>query len=134
MRSDSLEFLRSLSHTPSPSGSEFRVARIFTEYVTKFADDVSTDVNGNVISVINPSGTMKVMMAAHMDEIGFIVHYIGNNGFLHFQSTGGNDPGVAVGQRVWVHGAGGPVAGVIGYKPMQLLQSLEINSKPTVDQ
>jgi putative aminopeptidase FrvX len=81
--------------------------------------------------VINPNGRMKIMLAGHMDEIGFMVHYISDDGFLHFSSIGGNDSAVADGQRVWVHGRE-RVAGVIGGKAMHLQTPDEQKQKPAI--
>ncbi|MBM3606348.1 MAG: M42 family metallopeptidase, partial [Alphaproteobacteria bacterium] len=76
MKSASLEFLSSLIAAPSPSGYEQPAARLYRDYASKFADQVTTDVVGNVMAVLNPDAPMKIMLAAHMDEIGFIVHHI----------------------------------------------------------
>ena len=80
MQSSSLEFLTSLVAAPSPSGYEQPVARLYRDYTAPFADQVTTDVAGNVMAVLNPDAPMKVMLAGHMDEIGFIIHHIGDDG------------------------------------------------------
>ncbi len=76
MRPASLAFLKSLVAAPSPSGFEHPVAKLYREYTGGFANQVSTDVHGNVTAVLNPDASMKIMLAGHMDEIGFIVHHI----------------------------------------------------------
>ena len=73
---------------------------------------------------------MKIMLAGHMDEIGFIVHHIDDQGLVYFSGIGGHDSVVPVGQRVWIHGDGGPVAGVIGRKAIHLLTEEERKKKP----
>ncbi len=75
--------------TPSPSGFEQPVAELYRKYVEPFAHKVTTDIMGNVTATINPEASVRVMYAGHMDEIGFIVHYIDQNGFLFFSSIGG---------------------------------------------
>lgn len=129
MRDESLRFLKDIAETPSPSGCEEAVAELFRAYVAPFADSVSTDVSGNVIAALNPQGSMKVMLAGHMDEIGFIIHYISEYGLLHFGSVGGNDGSIAVGQRVWVKGRK-MVPGVIGYKAVHMMEPAEVSKKP----
>lgn len=129
MRAESLEFFKEIVNTPSPSGYEERAAQVYRGYTAPFAHRVHTDVHGNVWSILNPDAPMKVMLAGHMDEIGFIVHYIDDQGFLYFSGIGGHDSTVPVGQRVWVHGKE-RVAGVIGRKAIHLLEEDERKKKP----
>jgi putative aminopeptidase FrvX len=105
MRVESLEFFKAIVNTPSPSGYEYRAAEVYRRYTREFADEVTTDVMGNVIAALNPSGKPRVMFAGHMDEIGFIVRYISEEGFLYFGPIGGHDAVIPVGQRVYVHTA-----------------------------
>lgn len=130
MRSESLEFLRTLVDTPGPSGYEQPVQSVFRAYVARFADEVTTDVMGNVIAVRNPAGSPRIMLAGHADEIGFQVRYINDEGLLHFGPIGGHDPIVAAGQRVIVHGPNGPVVGVLGRKAVHLLDAGERDKAP----
>jgi endoglucanase len=129
MRADSLDFLKLIVNTPSPSGYEERAAEVYRQYTSAFADQVTTDVHGNVAAVLNPDASMKVMFAGHMDEIGFIIHYISDDGLLYFSGIGGHDSTVPVGQRVWVHGKE-RIAGVIGRKAIHLLDDDERKKKP----
>lgn len=129
MQTDSLEFLTSLIAAPSPSGHEQPVARLYRDYASRFADEVSTDVLGNVTAVLNPRAPMKVMLAGHMDEIGFIIHHIGDDGLLYFSAIGGHDSTTPLGQRVWVHGRE-RVPGVVGRKAIHLLEPDELDRKP----
>ncbi len=130
MRSESLEFLKAIVNIPSPSGYEQRAAKIYREYCA-FADDHHTDIHGNTWAVLNPQAEMKIMLAGHMDEIGFIIHYIDEQGMLYFGTIGGHDSAIIVGQRVWVHGKE-RVAGVIGRKAIHLLEDDERKKKPEV--
>jgi putative aminopeptidase FrvX len=130
MRAESLEFFKAIVNVPSPSGYEERAAQIFRDY-TSFADAHHTDYHGNTWAVLNPDAEMKIMLAGHMDEIGFIVHYIDDNGMLYFGTIGGHDSAIIVGQRVWVHGKE-RVAGVIGRKAIHLLEDEERKKKPEV--
>jgi putative aminopeptidase FrvX len=132
MLSSSLEFLTSLVTAPSPSGYEQPVARLYRDYTTLFADHVATDVAGNVMAALNPDAPMKVMLAGHMDEIGFIIHHIGDEGLLYFSAIGGHDSTTPLGQRVWVHGKE-QVPGVVGRKAIHLLDPEELNRKPKMN-
>ncbi len=125
MRQQTLAFLKELVNTPLPSGYEERAAEVYRTYTKGFADEVRTEVTGSVFAILNPGAPQRVMLAGHMDEIGYQIHYIDSDGFLYFKGIGGHDHSIALGQRVWVHGAGGSVAGVIGRKPVHLLEATE---------
>ncbi|HVX67838.1 MAG TPA: hypothetical protein VHA11_14600, partial [Bryobacteraceae bacterium] len=120
-----IDFLKQIVETPSPSGYEQPVQRVVREFASSFADEVTTDVHGNVIAVLNPGAPLRVMLAGHCDQIGFLVRYIDAEGFLWVQPIGGWDPQIAVGQRMTVWTAGGPVFGVIARKPIHLLTEEE---------
>jgi endoglucanase len=129
MRPDSLEFLKAIVNAPSPSGYEEPAAKLYRDYTRPLADLVTTDVHGNVTAVLNPDAPMKVMLAGHLDEIGFIVHHIGDDGLLYFKGIGGHDSVIPVGQRVWIHGKE-RVAGIIGRKAIHLQEEDERKKKP----
>jgi len=114
MRPESLEFLGNLLNTPTPSSDEARGQRVWLNYIKPFADSVETDTYGNAIAVLNPSGSPKIMVEGHADEIAFQIQYIDEDGFIYFSGVGGHDPGLARGQRVHIHGRKGAVLGVIG--------------------
>lgn len=129
MRPESLEFLKNLCNTPSPSGYEERNAQVYREYTSQFAHKVITDQHGNVAAILNPDAETKIMLAGHMDEIGFQIHYIDDKGFLYFRGIGGHDTMVPLGNRVFVHGKE-RIPGVIGRKPIHLLESGEKEKRP----
>lgn len=133
MRAESLDFLKAIVNIPSPSGFEERAAEVYRKYTSQYADDVITDVHGNVAAILNPNAEMKIMLAGHMDEIGFIVHYIDDSGLLYFSGIGGHDSAIPIGQRVWVHGPKGQVAGIIGRKAIHLLKDEERKKKPEIE-
>jgi endoglucanase len=93
--------------------------------VGRYADSVTTDNQGNVIAAINPGGSPRVMLSGHIDEIGFIVRYIDNDGFLYFGTIGGFDPLTLPGEWVQLLGKLGLVRGVIGRKARHLQASDE---------
>ena len=130
MNSDSLEFLRTLLETPSPSGFEQRIQEVVRQYVAPFADSVSTDVHGNVIVARNPDAKLRVMLAGHCDQIGFLAQYIDEQGFVYVQPIGGWDPIVLIGQKLTVWTTSGPVFGAIARKPIHLLSDEERKQTP----
>ena len=76
------DFLTNLLTSPSPSGYEQPVQTVVRNYVGGFADDVKTDWHGNVIAAVNPSGTPRIMLAGHCDQIGLMVKHIDERGFV----------------------------------------------------
>jgi endoglucanase len=125
MRNESLEFFRSLVDTPSPSGYEQAAQSLARAWLRRYAAEVRTDVLGNVIGVINPHGRPRVMLAGHVDEIGFMIRYISDEGFIHFAPIGGVDPQLVPGQRVIIHSRRGPVLGVVGKKAIHLMEEAD---------
>lgn len=118
---ESTTFLKQLLDTPGPSGFESAPAKIWRAEAAKFAQ-VSADVAGNSIAVVNAGGSPTVMLAGHIDEIGIIVTYIDDDGFAYFAPIGGWDPQVLVGQRIRFLGRNGDVFGVVGKIPVHLIR------------
>ena len=129
-----IAFLRRMLAMPSPSGFEQRVQQVIREDVRQYTDEVRTDVHGNVIATLNPTGTPRVMLTAHCDEIGFLVRYIDDNGFIYFAPIGGFDPSTLPGERVHVHTPQGPILGVIGRPPAHLLSGEERGRSPKLSE
>ncbi len=130
MNPTALDFFRTLLETPSPSGYENAVQQLVRDYVKDFADEVRTDLHGNVIVVKNPDAPFRVMLAGHCDQIGLIVQHVDDEGFLYVRPIGGWDPIILVGQRMTVWTEGGPVFGVIARKPIHLLNEEEKKQVP----
>ena len=116
-----LAFLKKLLDTPGPSGFETAPAAVWREEASAFAE-VSGDVHGNSIAVVNPNGAPTIMLAGHIDEIGVIVTYIDDDGFVYIGPIGGWDPQVLVAQRIRFAGRDGDVLGVVGKKPIHLIK------------
>ena len=125
MRKDSLAFLRGLVETPSPSGFEQPVQRVVRSYARPFAHEITTDLHGNVIAGLNPKGSPRVMFAGHCDQIGMMVTFITDEGYIHFKPIGGIDAAVISGTPVTIHTAKGPLHGLIGRKAVHLLSPAE---------
>jgi len=124
MRKESFGFLQRLVAAPSPSGYEPPAQQVFREYVTPFVQ-TSTDVLGNVHAFIKGTRQKcpRVMLIGHSDEIGFQVKYIDDNGFIYFSAIGGVDPHLTPGQRVHIHSRSGAMFGVVGKKPIHLMET-----------
>ena len=119
----SVAFLKRLLDTPAPSGFETAAARVWRTEASTFADKVSSDVAGNSIAEVNPGGSPTIMLDGHIDEIGLIVQYIDDEGYLYISPIGGWDPQVLVGQRIRFLGTDGDVLGVVGKKPIHVMKS-----------
>ncbi|KAA3660261.1 MAG: M42 family peptidase [Calditrichaeota bacterium] len=130
MRQASLTFLKDLLNSPSPSGFEQPVAKIWREYVRKFADSVEQDYHGNSIAGRNTKAKKRLMFAGHCDELGFLVHYINEKGFIYFKTIGGHDRTMISGRRVKILTKDGEVAGVTGKKAIHLLTPEERKKVP----
>lgn len=114
----SFELLRTLCGIPAPPGREDAFRTFLVEHLSPYADDVTTDAMGNVFFRRNGTGPnpRTIMLAAHMDEISFLVRHITKEGFLYVQPLGGFDPRVLDAQRVWIHGRE-RILGAFGTKP-----------------
>jgi endoglucanase len=135
MHKKDLQFLSELVEAPSPSGFEQPAAKVFRDRLLKTADSVDTNVMGSVHAVLNgsdPKG-VSVMLAGHIDEIGLMVNYITPEGFLAFASIGGVDAAVLPGMRVKVHTQGGALLGVMGRKPIHLIEDDERKHVTKID-
>jgi endoglucanase len=122
MLSDSsITFLKRLLDTPGPSGFESAPAKVWRDEARAFAD-VSNDVAGNSMAIVHPDGSPTIMLAGHIDEIGVIITYIDDEGYLFISGIGGWDPQVLVGQRIRISGRDGDVFGVIGKKPIHVIK------------
>ncbi|WP_025323242.1 M42 family metallopeptidase [Deferrisoma camini] len=116
------DFLKRLTDAPSPSGFEQPAQRVWRAHVEPHVDELHTDVMGSSWGVLRGPDRPRVMLAGHVDEIGLMVRYIDDQGFLYFAPIGGVDAHLLPGQRVRVHGREGAVTGVVGRKPIHLLE------------
>lgn len=114
MREQSLNFLRTLVNTPSPTGHEVRGQRVWLDYAKQFADETFSDAYGNCVAVLNKGGSPRLMLAAHADEIAMAVNYINDDGFIYVKRMGGVDAAITKAQRVTIHTRNGPIKGVVG--------------------
>jgi putative aminopeptidase FrvX len=125
MEAKAHEFLKAMLTAPSPSGYEEPVQAVVREYVSDFADEVITDVHGNVIVGVNVDAPVRVLLAGHADQIGLVVTHIDENGFIYTLPVGGWDPQQLIGQRMTIWTKSGPVPAVIARKAIHLLNPEE---------
>ncbi len=119
-----IQLLKTICETPGASGFEQPIRALILKELKDLTDEVSVDNMGNVIAIKRGNEPKKVMIAAHMDEIGFIVNHIDKEGFLRFLPLGGFDPKTLTSQRVIVHGRK-DLIGVMGSKPIHMMKAEE---------
>jgi putative aminopeptidase FrvX len=124
------DVLRRLLTAPGPSGHEQAPAAVFREACAEFAEVTQDTVGSTVARVVGTEGGPVLAIVGHIDEIGLIVHHIDDDGFLWFTSVGGWDPVILVGQRLEITTRNGPVTGVVGKKPIHLLNEEERKKVP----
>jgi endoglucanase len=123
--------LRSLLTAPGPSGREAFAAERWRDAARAFTDDVAGDVMGNSVArVAGTGGGPLLAIVGHIDEIGLIVTHVSDDGFLWFAGVGGWDPVNLVGQRVELTTREGVEYGVVGKKPIHLLEEEERSKAP----
>lgn len=120
------DLLKKLSNAPGISGFEDEVRDLMIEELENYADEITVDNLGNLIAVKKGKHDgKKIMLAAHMDEIGLMVRYIDEKGFIKFSKIGGINDQMLLNQAVDIHSANGNVAGVIGSKPPHKIKQSE---------
>jgi endoglucanase len=124
------DFLFDLLDTPSPTGFETPGQKKLAAYVQPFADRVESDPYGNVWATLDGDGP-TVMLEAHADEIGFMVKYVTDDGFIHVDRIGGSDWAIARGKRVRILGSKGEVLAVVGNTAIHLRDRKDDEKAPT---
>ena len=103
-----------LLNTCSPSCREYESATIFKTWLSTAHCQTSTDILGNVTGCINPQSEYKILLTAHMDEVGLQITHINSNGLIFFRRVGGIEPMSLCGHEVTILNKKGPVNGIIG--------------------
>jgi len=128
-----VELLKKLCEAPGVSGDEGCVRDLIKEYVTPYADDIQIDRIGNLIAFKKgKSSNKKVMLAAHMDEVGFIISNINDDGMLKFRTVGGIDPRILPSKRVRI--GKNNIPGILGIKAIHLQEPDERKNAVKVKQ
>ncbi len=117
--------LKKLCEQGGISGRESAVRQEIARQLQPLAQNLRTDALGNLLAYVPGSSSQKIILCAHMDEVGLMIHYVAPGGFLYFVPVGGIDPRTLLAQRVTVHTARGPLTGVIGTKPAHITQPKE---------
>ena len=127
-----VNLLKKICEAPGVPGYESRIRNMVIEEVEPLVDAVEVDNMGNVIAYKKGASSEKrAMVAAHMDEIGFIVTHIDDQGFVRFTTLGGFDPKTLTAQRVIIHGKK-DVLGVMGTKPVHVMSAEEKTKMPKI--
>lgn len=120
------ELLKKLSNAPGVSGFEDEIRKIITDELKDHVDEIEADNMGNIIAVKKGRGNgKKIMLAAHMDEIGLMVRFIDKKGFVKFSKIGGINDQMLLNQEVIIHSKKGKILGVIGAKPPHRMKPAE---------
>ena len=122
MDKTALDLLQQLVAIPTPSGWEADGMNLLARYVKPYAKQVAIDLHGNLRVALNPKARVRVMIDGHCDEIGFMVQYIDEKGFLFMTALGGVTSQQLAGERIVIQGRLGPVNGVFGVTPPHLLK------------
>ncbi|QXD22535.1 M20/M25/M40 family metallo-hydrolase [Opitutia bacterium ISCC 51] len=126
------DFLRELLASRSPSGNEAEAQVVFDKFMEPKSDLYEKDVLGNRIATLNPEGDPSVLLAGHLDELGFIIKYIDDCGYLFFDTIGGHDRIMISGRRVRIKTKNGIVKGVTGKRAVHLMDTSEREKVPKI--
>lgn len=128
-----LDLLTELTEASGVPGYEDRVRTIVRRELEQVTDRVRSDALGNLVGTIDGEGDHETLVAAHMDEIGFMVREVDDDGFLRLDALGGWDPRVLKAQRVAVHTDEGDRIGIIGSTPPHVLDDEDLKTTPEID-
>ncbi|MHA1606686.1 MAG: M42 family metallopeptidase [Candidatus Freyarchaeota archaeon] len=128
-----LQLIERLLSIPSISGFEDEFSELVASLIEEKVDELEVDRIGNVIAKIEGEGYERVLVDAHMDEVGFIVKAIDENGFLRFTNLGGVDRRILPAQRVIIHSSKGKIKGVIGAVPPHFTSEEERRKVPDIE-
>lgn len=122
--------LKELANLSGVSGNEDEVRKFIISQISPYCDEIKIDSIGNVIALKKGRADKKIMLCAHMDEVGFIISGITDKGFLKFKTVGGIDTRTILAKRVKI--GKNAVLGVIGMKAVHLLKKSERDSVPEI--
>jgi putative aminopeptidase FrvX len=114
------QFLIKLLNEPAPSGYEEPVQKIWEEEVSKFCKNITKDVHGNLTATLNPGHEKSILIVGHSDEIGLIVNFVNDEGFIYVRSLGGVEPEILASHRVRIMTKKGIINGVLGKTSVHL--------------
>ena len=124
MDNQALALLQKLVAIPTPTGFEYDGMKLLADYLKAAAvPGLQIDLHGNLRACLNPAAPLRVMIEGHCDEIGFMVQYIDDDGFLYMCPLGGVTVPLLAAERIVIQGKAGPVYGVFGVRPPHLMSA-----------
>ncbi len=133
MNTSDRNFLNELLETPSPTGFEMPGQKVWAKWIGKHAKSVECDSYGSTWATLPGKTDKVVMLAAHADEIGYMVKHIDSNGFIRIDRVGGSDAAAGLGRRVQILGSKGTVTGIVGNTAIHLRRdSLSTEKAPAI--
>jgi len=128
-----IKFFETLINTPSPTWFERTGQKVWLDYITQYVDETFVDTYGSAVATINPTGSYKVVLEAHCDEISWFVNYITDDGLIYVIRNGGSDHQIAPSKRVIIHGKKWPVIGLFGRPAIHTRRDPSKEEAPKVD-
>jgi len=125
-------FLTELLAARSPSGYEAEAQAVFDRHVKPAADVYAKDAMGNRLATLNPKGDPTLMLAGHIDELGLIITYVNDKGFIYFETIGGHDRIMIPGRRVQIQTSQGIVKGVTGKRAVHMMDEADRKKVPEI--
>lgn len=126
------QFLVDLLNARSPSGHEYEAQAVVDRYVEPKVDVYRKDTMGNRFATVNPEGDPSILFAGHIDELGLIISYIDDKGFVYFDTIGGHDRSMISGRRVSILTKNGVIKGVTGKRAIHLMDEEDRKKVPEV--
>ncbi|MGJ8653351.1 MAG: M42 family metallopeptidase [Opitutaceae bacterium] len=124
------EFLVDLLNARSPTGAEYEAQAVIDSYIQPQVDEYRKDTMGNRFATVNPKGDPSLLFAGHIDELGLIITYIDDNGFVYFETLGGHDKSMISGRRVSILTKDGVVKAVTGKRAIHLMSQEDRKKVP----
>ena len=124
------DFLVDLLNARSPTGAEYEAQAVVDQYVENEVDSYRRDTMGNRFATVNPGGDPSLLFAGHIDELGLIITYINDQGFVYFDTLGGHDKTMISGRRVSILTKNGIVKAVTGKRAIHLMSAQDRKKVP----
>jgi endoglucanase len=124
------DFLVDLLNARSPTGHEYEAQVVVDRYVEKEVDTYRRDTMGNRFATVNSKGDPSILFAGHIDELGLIITYINDQGFIYFDTLGGHDKTMISGRRVSILTKNGEIKGVTGKRAIHLMSAEDRKKVP----
>ncbi len=134
MEKSSMDFLKRMMSTKSPAGYEYESRKVWKDELSDKCDKLESDWHGNVYAVLNGSAKPKIMILGHLDEIGFMVRHIGDDGFIRFRTIGGVDTAIIQARKVIIQTKNGNIPGIIGRKAIHLTRGDDNAKTPDISE